>query len=162
MNTKKLVQIGVQSLRGPDGNFLPSEPIYREMTDDEAKKAAAREEKMLDEGASDIARAMKRYKERFFWRGGGRMSKLTEAQKNKRYRQMKKYKVICKLLSADRYCKKYDGAPCCFFCKDKQKCESACQNEPIGCNCSACKYKNGGVKVERALQGLRTQTTVDK
>lgn len=62
----RLVQIGVQSLRGPDGSFLPSEPIYREMTDEEAKKAAAREEKMLDEGASDIARAMKRYKERFF------------------------------------------------------------------------------------------------
>lgn len=62
----RLVQIGVQSLRGPDGKFLPSEPIYRELPDDEAKKAAAHEEKMLDEGASDIAKAMKRYKERFF------------------------------------------------------------------------------------------------
>lgn len=62
----RLVQIGLQSLRGPDGSFLPSEPIYRDMTDDEAKKAAAREEKMLDEVASDIAKAMKRYKERFF------------------------------------------------------------------------------------------------
>lgn len=62
----RLVQIGLQSLRGPDGSFLPSEPIYRDMTDDEAKKAAAREEKMLNEVASDIAKAMKRYKERFF------------------------------------------------------------------------------------------------
>ena len=43
------------------------------------------------------------------------MSKLTEAQKNKRYRQLKKYKVICKLPSAEQYCKKYDGSPCCFF-----------------------------------------------
>lgn len=62
----RLVQIGVQSLRGPDGNFLPSEPIYKELPDNDAKKAAAREEKMLDDGASDIAKAMKRYKERFF------------------------------------------------------------------------------------------------
>lgn len=66
MQTKKLVLIGAMSLRAPDGSFLPSQPVYDEMTDDEAKKAAAREEKMLDEGASDIARAMKRYKERFF------------------------------------------------------------------------------------------------
>lgn len=62
----RLVQIGVQSLRGPDGSFLPSEPIFKELSDAEAKKVAAREEKMLDEGASDIAKAMKRYKERFF------------------------------------------------------------------------------------------------
>lgn len=43
------------------------------------------------------------------------MSKLTEVQKNKRYRQFKKYKVICKLPSAEQYCKKHDGSPCCFF-----------------------------------------------
>lgn len=90
------------------------------------------------------------------------MRKLTEAQKNKRYRQFKKYKVICKLPSAEQYCKKHDGSPCCFFCKDKQTCKGACQNEPIGCNYSACKDKNEGIKVETALQRLRPQTTADK
>lgn len=62
----QLVKIGVQSLRGPDGNFLPSQPVYAKMTDNEAKKTAVREEKMLDEAASNIAKAMKQYKECFF------------------------------------------------------------------------------------------------
>ena len=61
----RLVQIGVQSLRDPDGNFLPSEPIYREMTDEKAKKTTVQEEKMLDEGATDLAKAMRRYIKRF-------------------------------------------------------------------------------------------------
>lgn len=90
------------------------------------------------------------------------MNKLTESQKSKRYKEFLKYKVICKLPSAEQYCQKYSGSPCCFFCKDKQTCKSACQNEPISCNYSACKDKNGGVKVEEALRRLRSQTATDK
>lgn len=90
------------------------------------------------------------------------MSKLTEAQKNKRYRQFLKYNVVCQLPSAEQYCKKHDGSPCCFFCKDKSKCKSACQNEPIGCNYSACKDKNGGMNIDEALQRLRTQKAAYK
>lgn len=90
------------------------------------------------------------------------MWELTKAQKNKQYRQFLKYKVVCNLPGAEQYCNKHSGSPCCFFCKDKQTCKSACQNEPIGCNCSACKDKNGGIKVERTLQRLRTQAAADK
>lgn len=49
------------------------------------------------------------------------MSTITEAQKNKMYRQLKKYKVVCNLLSAEQYCKKYDGSPCCFFVRTNRR-----------------------------------------
>lgn len=65
----KLIQIGVQSLRGPDGKFLPSTPVYKEVSDDEAKSLVSCQNKMLDEGATSIAYAMKRYKENFFTKG---------------------------------------------------------------------------------------------
>lgn len=90
------------------------------------------------------------------------MNKLTEVQKSKRYRQFLKYKVVCQLPGAEQYCNKHSRSPCCFFCKDKQICSGACQNEPIGCNYSACKDKNGGIKIEDALQRLRSQTATDK
>ena len=52
---------------------------------------------------------------------------LNEAQRFKRYRQLLKYKVECRLSNAENYCKKYDGSPCCFFCKDNKDCEDACE-----------------------------------
>ena len=33
------VMVGVFARRNPDGSFLPSQPIYRDMTDEEAQKA---------------------------------------------------------------------------------------------------------------------------
>lgn len=33
----KFVQIGTAALRSPDGEFLPAEPIYREIPDDECQ-----------------------------------------------------------------------------------------------------------------------------
>ncbi len=62
----KKTQIGVMSLRGPNGEFLPSVPVYEELTESEAKKVADGERKMIDEGAASIATAMKRYKDTFF------------------------------------------------------------------------------------------------
>lgn len=77
----KRIQIGVTSLRGPDGKFLPSEPIYAEVHENEVsceivngniivpidniKKAVNREHRMIDSGASVIAKAMKKYIETF-------------------------------------------------------------------------------------------------
>lgn len=61
----KLVQVGVQSLRAPNGDFLPSEPIYTQIPDSEAPKIAMRENEMFDYGASVIAKSMKRYIEKF-------------------------------------------------------------------------------------------------
>ena len=61
----KYVQVGVQSLRGPDGKFYPSTPIYREVPDEVAKEISASEKKMLDDGALSIAQAMKRYRDAF-------------------------------------------------------------------------------------------------
>ena len=61
----KLVQVGVQSLRGPDGKFCPRTPIYREVPDEVAKEISASEKKMLDDGALSIAQAMKRYRDTF-------------------------------------------------------------------------------------------------
>ncbi len=68
---------------------------------------------------------------------------LNEAQRYKRYRQLLKYKVECRLSNAENYCKKYDGSPCCYFCDEKwkdekEKCEDACENEPYACNHYAC------------------------
>ena len=61
----KRIQIGVTSLRGPDGKFLPSEPIYAEVHDNEIKRTVNREHRMIDSGASVIAKAMKKYIETF-------------------------------------------------------------------------------------------------
>lgn len=61
----KLIQIGVTSVRGPDGSFYPSEPIYREVNETENKKLIDSERKMIDNGASIIAKAMKKYIETF-------------------------------------------------------------------------------------------------
>lgn len=63
---------------------------------------------------------------------------LNEAQRFKRYRQLLKYKVECRLSNAENYCKKYSGSPCCFFCKDNKDCEDACQNEPYACDRYTC------------------------
>ena len=46
---------------------------------------------------------------------------LNEAQRYKRYRQLLKYKVECRLSNAENYCKKYDGSPCCYFCDEQWK-----------------------------------------
>ena len=45
-----------------------------------------------------------------------------------RYSQYENYDVECRLLGAERYCKKYSGSPCCFFCKEKQLCRQACND----------------------------------
>lgn len=58
-----------------------------------------------------------------------------------RYSQYKDYDVECMLKGAEEYCKKYSGAPCCFFCKEKQTCRQACKNEPIACDNAVCKDK---------------------
>ena len=62
----KLIQIGVTSLRGPDGKFLPSKPVYAEVHENEIKKTVNREHRMIDSGASVIAKAIKKYRETFF------------------------------------------------------------------------------------------------
>ncbi len=64
--TMKLMQIGVKSLRGPNGEFLPSVPVYKELSPEKTKIASDYERKMIDEGAISIATAMKRYKDIFF------------------------------------------------------------------------------------------------
>ena len=61
----EIVQVGIMGLRGPDGKFLPGQPIYSEVPDEEAEKIKKKEEKMLDEGATDLAKAMRRYIKRF-------------------------------------------------------------------------------------------------
>jgi hypothetical protein len=61
----KRTQIGVTSLRGPDGKFLPSEPVYAEVHENEMRKAVICEHRMIDSGASVIAKAMKKYIETF-------------------------------------------------------------------------------------------------
>lgn len=58
-----------------------------------------------------------------------------------RYSQYENYDVECRLLGAERYCKKYSGSPCCFFCKEKQMCRQACKNEPIACDKAVCRDK---------------------
>lgn len=61
----KLLQIGVTSLRGPDGKFLPSVPVYDEVADSEIKKAINCEHRMIDKAATPIAKNMKKYIETF-------------------------------------------------------------------------------------------------
>lgn len=58
-----------------------------------------------------------------------------------RYSQYEGYDVECTLIGAERYCKKYNGPKCCFFCKEKQVCRQACKNEPIACDKAVCRDK---------------------
>ena len=37
------------------------------------------------------------------------------------YEQYEQYDVCCRLLKANTYCKKYEGAPCCYFLQGQRK-----------------------------------------
>jgi hypothetical protein len=53
------IQVGVTALRGPDGNFLPSVPLYIRAT----PEAKAAEEALIGDIASVLAERMKTYVE---------------------------------------------------------------------------------------------------
>lgn len=54
-----LVQVGTMALRSPSGEFLPSEPIYREIAEDQESQS---EYLPLDELAEVFADKFKAYK----------------------------------------------------------------------------------------------------
>ena len=63
---------------------------------------------------------------------------------DEKYAIYEKYDVECRLKKAEFFCNKYDGAPCCFFCMDKDNCDKSCQNDPTICCYSVCRDKKGG------------------
>ncbi|MPM90560.1 hypothetical protein SDC9_137681 [bioreactor metagenome] len=59
------VQIGVMALRKPNGEFLPSTPIYEDIPDTQIKpsKLTATEERQCDELTKMLVKKFKQYKD---------------------------------------------------------------------------------------------------
>lgn len=55
--SERYIQVGVTALRGPDGSFLPSVPLYIKAT----PEAKAAEEALIQDIAGVLAQKMKQY-----------------------------------------------------------------------------------------------------